>query len=90
MILLRPCSDLEKEIVKVKDEINSIGYDGDVHQKSRIALSECKKNLEDFRPKLSAKRVDYGVLNGDLERLKSDERKKMEYERERVRIHKQS
>lgn len=76
--------DLEKDIVKVKDEINSIGYDGDAHQKSRIALSECKKDLEDFRPKLSEKRVDLGVLNGDLERLKGHERKKKEYERERA------
>lgn len=76
--------DLEKDILKVKDEINSIGYDGDAHQKSRIALSGCKKDLEDFRPKLSEKRVDFGVLNGDLERLKGDERKKNEYERERA------
>lgn len=76
--------DLEKDITKAKDEIRSIGYDGDAHQKSRIDLSECKKNLEDFRPQLSRKGIELGVLNGDLERLKGDERKKKEYERERA------
>ena len=76
--------DLEKDIVKAKDEISSIGYDGDAHQKSKIDLSECKKNLEDFRPQLSRKGIDLGVLNGDLERLKGDERKKKEYERDRA------
>jgi len=76
--------DLEKDIVKAKDEISSIGYDGNAHQKSRIDLSECKKNLEDFRPQLSRKGIELGVLNGDLERLKGEERKKKEYERERA------
>lgn len=76
-------SDLEKDIAEAKGEIGSIGYDGDVHQKFRVALTECKKNLEYFRPQLSEKRVDLGVLNSDLERLKGDERKRREYEQER-------
>lgn len=82
--IARAILDLEKDIVKAKDEINSIGYDGDAHKRSRIALGECKKSLEEFRPKLSGKRVELGVLEGDLERLKGDERKKKEYERERA------
>ena len=83
--IARAILDLEKDIVKAKDEINSIGYDGDAHQRSRIALGECKKSLDEFRPKLSGKRVELGVLDGDLERLKGDERKKKEYEQERAK-----
>ena len=82
--IARAILDLEKDIVKAKDDLNSIGYDGDAHQRSRIALGECKKCLDEFRPKLSGKRVELGVLDGDLERLKGDERKKKEYERERA------
>jgi len=82
--IARAILDLEKDIMKAKDEINSIGYDGDAHQRSRIALGECKKILDEFRPKLSGKRVELGVLDGDLERLKGDERKKKEYEQERA------
>lgn len=76
--------NLEKDISKVKEDIYSIGYDVDAHQKSKISLSECKKNLEEFRPQLSRKEIDLGVLKGDMERLKGDERKKLEYEQERV------
>lgn len=82
--IVRAILDLEKDIVKAKDDLNSIGYDGDAHQRSRIALGECKKSLDEFRPKMSGKRVELGVLDGDLERLKGDERKKKDYERERA------
>ncbi len=82
--IARAILDLEKDIVKAKDDLNSIGYDVDAHQRSRIALGECKKSLDEFRPKMSGKRVELGVLDGDLERLKGDERKKKDYERERA------
>ncbi len=75
-------SSLEKDIAKEKDEVGSIGYGGDAHQKSKNALIVCKKNLEDFRPRLSGKNIELGVLNDNLDRLKGDERKKKEYERE--------
>ncbi len=75
--------DLEKDIAKAKDDINSIGYDGGAHQNSKNDLVECKKNLEDFRPQLSRKNIELGVLMDNLERLKRGESKKKDYERER-------
>jgi exonuclease SbcC len=77
-------SDIEKEISKAKDESIRIGYDDNSHQKAKASLSEFKKKLEMAKEECSSKRIHLGVLNGELQRLKANEKKKKDYERDQA------
>ena len=74
-------SELVVDIEKKRAESIRIGYDEKLHQKAKSSLIEFKKMLEKAKEECSSKKVDLGVLNEKLQRLKEDEQKKKDCER---------
>lgn len=74
-------SELVVDIEKKKAESLLIGYDEKLHHQAKSSLIEFKKMLEKAKEECSSKKVDLGVLNEKLQRLKEDEQKKKDCER---------
>lgn len=72
---------LEAELGLAKEKIAAIGYSADLHRIARTALAEAEASLGAARKAASSKEVRLGVLEGELQRLGSDARRKKEYEK---------
>ncbi len=73
---------LESEKASARDEIARLGYSEEAHSNARQALSEAEGLLDMARKEVSEKKVQLGLLEGELSRLKSEAARAKEMEEE--------
>jgi exonuclease SbcC len=73
---------LEAQIGEAKEQLSALCYDAGLHEASKTASAQAEMDLDAARKAASNKEIRLGVLEGELQRLKGDDVRKKEYERD--------
>lgn len=72
---------LQAELKDASEQLKSLEYSPDAHEKARLALAEAERELERARREVSNKKVHLEVLKGELARRMEEAQRKKEHEK---------